>query len=122
MPDPGADVGFEGLHAFVDAALGELGGEVGEPAFDLVEPGRPGRGEVNVEAGVAASQSWMRGVLWVARLSQTRCTCSSAGTALSIATRNFLNSVARCRRCSSVMTVPSAMLKAANRLVVPCRA
>ncbi|MGY4967486.1 hypothetical protein [Streptomyces sp. 900105245] len=35
--------------------------------------------------------------------------------------RNFLNSMARWRRCSSPMTVPSAMLNAANRLAMPCR-
>jgi hypothetical protein len=32
----------------------------------------------------------------VARLSQIRCTSRSAGTALSMAVRNFLNSTARC--------------------------
>src|SRR4051794_3496867 len=36
--DPGAYVGFEGLHRLVDAAADELFGEVGEPAFDLVDP------------------------------------------------------------------------------------
>jgi hypothetical protein len=51
----------------------------------------------------------------------TRCTSSSAGTALSILTRNFLNSIARWRRWSSLMTVPSAILKAANRLVMRYR-
>jgi hypothetical protein len=34
----------------------------------------------------------------------------------------FRNSWCRWRRCSSLITVPSAMLKAANRLVMPCLA
>ncbi len=39
---------------------------------------------------------------------------SSAGTALSIAMRNFLNSTVRCRRWIWLITVPSAMLNAAT--------
>ena len=52
MIDPVADVGFEGLYGLVDAAADLLVGEVAEPALDLVDPGGPGRGEVDVEAGV----------------------------------------------------------------------
>jgi len=40
---------------------------------------------------------------------------------VSILARNFLNSVARWRRCRLVITVPSAVLKAANNVVVPWR-
>jgi len=35
--------------------------------------------------------------------------------------RNFLNSTVRWRRCRLEITDPSAVLNAANRLVVPCR-
>src|SRR6476619_2748806 len=42
----------------------------------------------------------------------------SSGTSVSILIRNFRNSMVRCRRCRLEMTVPSAVLKAANRLVV----
>jgi len=52
--DPGADVSLEGVNAGVHPALEQLGGELGEPAFDLVEPGGAGRDEVQVEA-------WARG-------------------------------------------------------------
>jgi hypothetical protein len=52
--DPGADVGLEGMHAGVHAALEQLGGQLSKPALDLVEPGRAGRDEVQVEA-------WARG-------------------------------------------------------------
>src|SRR4051794_35873988 len=119
--DPFADVVLEGDDAAVDPAADELVGEDSEPAFDLVDPGRAGGGEVQVEAGVAGQPVADGRVLWVARLSQIRCTSRSAGTALSIATRNLRNSTARCWRCSSEMTLPSAMLNAANRLVVPWR-
>lgn len=122
MLDPVADVFFQCGNAFVGAAAGELVGEVAEPAFHLVDPGGSGRGEVHVETRAPCKPLVDDGRLWVARLSQIRCTSSSAGTVLSMLVRNFLNSVARWRRCSSVMTVPSAMLNAANRLVVPWRA
>src|SRR5215469_17494062 len=51
--DPVADVGFEGLDRGVAAAADFLVGEVAEPSFDLVDPGRSGGGEVHGEAGVA---------------------------------------------------------------------
>jgi hypothetical protein len=35
--------------------------------------------------------------------------------------RNFLNSMDRCRRCRLEVTVPSAVLNAAKRLVTPWR-
>jgi len=35
--------------------------------------------------------------------------------------KNFLNSMLRCRRCKLEITDPSAVLNAANRLVVPWR-
>ena len=54
--------------------------------------------------------------------SQTRWTSRPAGTFLSIFFRNFRNSWWRWRRCSSLITVPSAISNAANRLVTPWRA
>ena len=55
--DPVADVGFEGVDAAVVAALQEIGGDVGEEPFDLVDPGRVGRGEVHVESGVHVDEA-----------------------------------------------------------------
>jgi hypothetical protein len=52
-PDPGADVGFEGLDALVDATADQLAGQEAEPSLDLVDPGRSGRGEMHVEARMA---------------------------------------------------------------------
>ena len=106
LHDVGLDlVGFVGLGLLTAALLSELS------LLDV---------EVALGFGLL-SQSRIAAVLWVARLSQIRCTSSSAGTALSMATRNRRNSTARCRRCSSEITVPSAMLNAANRLVTPYR-
>jgi hypothetical protein len=51
-PDPVADVFVEGADAAVGAALQFLGGQLAEPAFDQVEPGTAGRGEVQDEPGV----------------------------------------------------------------------
>ena len=50
--DPGADVGFEFFDAAVGAAAQFAVGQLGEPAFDEVEPRGVGRGEVQVEPGV----------------------------------------------------------------------
>ena len=99
--DPGADVFFQGLHALAGPAADHLIGQEPEPAFHLVDPRRSGRGECTWNGGWRATQSRIAGVLCVARLSQTRWTSSSPDTGLSIATRNFLNSTARCWRCSS---------------------
>ena len=52
--------------------------------------------KVQVKPWVAGQPVAHGRVLWVARLSQIRCTSSSAGTALSIAIRNLRNSTARC--------------------------
>ena len=53
MFDPAADVGFELGDAAVDASAKQAGAQFGEESFDEVEPGAAGRGEVQVEAGVA---------------------------------------------------------------------
>jgi hypothetical protein len=71
------------------------GGEVGEPAFDLVDPGRTGRGEVNVEPGmprdplvdggrlvgyVGRSPLTRASKLWRSRLVTTKCAYVSSST------------------------------------------
>ena len=50
---PAPDVGFEGVDAAMVTALEQVFGEVGEPAFDLVEPAGVGRGVVQGEPGVS---------------------------------------------------------------------
>ena len=54
---------LQGLDALVDAAADHLVGEEAEPAFDLVDPGGAGRGEVHVEAGMAGQPRLDRGGL-----------------------------------------------------------
>ncbi|TQN32687.1 hypothetical protein FHX37_2665 [Haloactinospora alba] len=113
--DPVAHVLFQCSHAFAHAAAGELGGEEGEPALDLVDPGGAGRGDVHMEAGVAdQSLLGISGVLCAASLSQARWMSNPSGTALSMLVRKLVNAAARWRRCSSPRTVPPAMLNAAT--------
>src|ERR1022692_3287058 len=52
--DPRLDVVLQGFDGGVDTAADELVGQQAEPALDLVDPGRSGRGEVDVEARVPA--------------------------------------------------------------------
>ena len=102
----------------MDAAADHLVGEVAEPPLDLVDPGRAGGREVQAEAGVPGQPGLdERGLVGgevVAdqvhvRARRARPCRSWPGTCW--------NSVARWRRCSWEITVPSAILKAANRLV-----
>ena len=58
--DEGGDIGLEPIDAALHAALDLLVGEQREPAFDLVEPGGAGRGEVEVIARVALCQEGAR--------------------------------------------------------------
>lgn len=52
---PGADVLLKDLDTLVDASPYLLVRQLGEPPLDQVEPGRSGRGEVQVKARVGAS-------------------------------------------------------------------
>ena len=54
--DPAADVAFQVDDGVVCGTAEFAGGQFGEPALDEVEPGRRGRGEVQVEAWVAQLQ------------------------------------------------------------------
>ena len=114
-----SNVAFECGHVVVHAAADLAVGEQSEPAFDLVQPRGAGRGEVQMESWVGGQPGADRRVLWVDRLSQIRCTSSSTGTVWSIWVRNFLNSMARCRRWTEWITKPVATSSAANQSVVP---
>jgi hypothetical protein len=50
----------------MDTLLQQLGGEFGEPALDLVEPGRAGRDEMQVEPRVGGQPAPDGVGLWVA--------------------------------------------------------
>jgi hypothetical protein len=52
--DPFPNVVLQGHPALVNPAADQLLGQEPEPALDLVDLGRAGRGEVQVEAGMAA--------------------------------------------------------------------
>src|ERR1039458_5309521 len=119
---PVPDVGFEGPGAGAGAAADELVGQEPEPPFYLTGPRRSGRGEVHAEAGVAVQPcldlGGLAGGVVVADQVNAR---APPGPPCRFLMRNFLNSAARWRRCRELMTVPSSMLNAANRLVMPCR-
>ena len=79
-PDEGRGLGVVSGDEVIDVLpeLGEGGeggsaqrfaGEDGEPDLDLVEPGSPGRGEVEADVGVSGKQASF--FLWVLRLSRT---------------------------------------------------
>src|ERR1039457_5669195 len=67
--------------------------------------------------GCRASQSRIAGVCAWRDYRRPDAPPARVGTALSIAARNFLNSTARCWRCSSEITVPSATLDGGGLLV-----
>ena len=50
--DPGADVSLQGVDAGMDTPLQQLGGELGEPALNLIEPRGAGRNEVHTKPRV----------------------------------------------------------------------
>ena len=70
--DEPADVTFEFGHGLVNATSDLLFGQQGEPPLDLVDPGRRGRGEVDVIPGPLGQPVADELVLWVAEWSSTR--------------------------------------------------
>src|SRR5215211_3337991 len=120
--NPCADVGLQRLHALVHPPPEQLVGQESKPPLHLVDPRRPGRGEVQVEPRMPPEPGRDRRGLVGAVVVTDHLNIQPSGTALSIVVKNRLNSTARCRRCSWPITVPSATLNAANKLVIPCRA
>ena len=88
---------FSSADAFVDAAALESVGDESEKRSTWLHPAGVGRGVMHVEAGMLfrAMSLHRWGLVGGRRLSQTRWMSRSAGTALSISLRNFLNSMPR---------------------------
>ena len=76
-------------------ALQQVGGDEGEEAFHLVDPGGVGRGEVQVEPGMRGEPLVHRRVLVGAVVVADQVPVKLVGTWSSILARNFLNSTAR---------------------------
>src|SRR5438552_6452189 len=93
--DEGGDVGLELIDAAMDAALDLLVGEESKPAFDLVQPGGAGRGEVEVIARVAGEPRVDGRGLVGGVIVEHEMMSRSAGTACSTSVRNLRNSTAR---------------------------
>ena len=119
--DPGADVALEAGHARVGAALDLLRRQLGERALDEVEPGRPGRGEVEMEAWVAKQTALDRRGLVGGVVVEDEVDGQVGGHLGVDRSRNARNSLARWRLRSEAITAPLTVLSAANRLVVPWR-
>ena len=102
-------------------ALEQVGGDVGEESFDLVDPGGVRRGEVHAESGMRVQQFRDRGGLVGSVVVADQVDVEVVGDFFIDLGQELLNSIDRCLRWMLEMTVPSAVLNAANRLVVPCR-
>ena len=100
-----------------------LVGEQPEPAFDLVEPGGAGRGEVQMEPWVGGEPGADRRGLVGGQVVADQMHVQFGGHVLvDLGRGTCLNSAARCRRWMLWMTSPVATSSAANRSVVPARA
>src|SRR4029450_5008865 len=119
--DPSPKVGLQLGDAAVGRAPQLAVGQAGEPALHQVQPGAVGRGQVEVEAGMAQQPSldlWgLVGPVVVAdQVHVQRGRHSGVDGA-----QELENSWWRWRRCTWEMTLPEATSSAANRLAVPLR-
>jgi hypothetical protein len=118
--DVAADLGDEGADGAEGAAADRLAGDDAEPGFDLVDPRRANRGEVEPPRGFLSSQATTSGVVWVDRLSSTTW-MSLPWWGLTAFFRNARKFLPSRVGLHSPTTSPVATFKAANRFVVPCR-
>ena len=84
----------------------ELGGQLGEPALDEVDPRAAGRGEVQDEPGVLREPALDGRGLVAGGVVEHEVHVEVGGHSWSIVLRNFRNSTARWRWCSEPMTSP----------------
>ena len=89
---------FQRARAVMHTASKLLVGEFSEPAFDEIDPRRPGRSEVQVVAGPLGQptldgRSFVRGIVV-----KNDVNVQILGTTASISSRNLRNSSERCRR------------------------
>jgi hypothetical protein len=86
----------------------------GEPAFDLIEPRGGGRREMHVEARISREPPFDGRSFMGTVVVHNQMHVEGLGTASSIVRGNCKNSFERCRRCSSPIILPVAMLGTAN--------
>ena len=107
--------------ALEDAATDAISGDLGEEALNHVEPGRRGRGEVQVEARMCPEPALYRRGLVSGIVVDDQMKIEIGGVCGSISLRKRRNSRWRWRGRHVPMTLPSSMFSAANRVVVPLR-
>jgi hypothetical protein len=108
-------------NAAVSATADLAFGEGSEPTLDLIEPRSRGRREVHVEARIAGKPSFDGRSLVGTVIVHHQMHVEFLRHRLFNRVQELQNSCERCRRCNSPMTLPVAMLRAANSVVVPCR-
>ena len=108
-------------HAGEDGAPKGAPLQLAEPGLDRIEPGRAGRREVQVKAGMGGQEVANRFGRVRAAVVGDQVQRQVGRVARWICARNWRNSVARWRRVVRPSTSPVATLKAACRFVVPCR-
>ncbi len=105
----------------MDTRLQQLGGELGEPALDMIEPRGAGRDEVQLEPRVGG-QPGPDGVgLLGGVVVADQVDVEVLGDFLVQLGEEAADCTERCRRCSDPITCPVATSRAATRLVTAWR-
>ena len=121
--DPGPDVGFQRLDGTVVAALQQIGGDVTEKPFDLIDPAGIGRCEMHVESGMLGEPGPHRRGFVGAVIVADQVDIQIGGYfGVDLGQELLeLDGAVPSVQARLEITDPSAVLNAANRLVVPCR-
>ena len=104
------------------ASADHLVGDESKPTLYLIEPGSPGRREVEVEAVALPelSKRWMAALLCVLVVVENEMAVEFRRHLLFELIEKLMNSLPRSRGRQLLITFPFRILKA-NSVVVPCR-
>ncbi len=121
MLDEVVDSGDEVFDAAEAASADCLLRDEPEPALDLVEPGRIGWRVVEVKSGPLGEPESYLGVLVGGVVVDDQVNIERLGHGLINALEELEKLLVTMAALHSVKTVPDAISRAANRVVVPCR-